>query len=115
MRKSNLLKIILLTLSVSILAFAGCKDKTCNHTYDNACDTTCNECTESREVAGHVYDNACDVACNECNETRVIKHDYSVLQMNETHHWYICSVCEREDGENKTAHTGGFDGEWVSL
>ena len=128
MKKSNLFKTILLTLGVSILAFAGCKeackhaydnacDTVCNectetrevigHAYDNACDTVCNECTETREVIGHAYDNACDVACNECGETRFIQHDYSVLKTNESYHWYACSVCEREDGENKEKHTGG--------
>ena len=74
------------------------------HSYDNACDTTCNDCSSTREVSGHVYDNACDVACNECNATRAITHDYSLLKYDETHHWYICSVCERPDGENKATH-----------
>ena len=52
----------------------------------------------------HTYDNACDAACNECNETRLVQHDYTVLQNDETHHWYACSVCERPDGENKARH-----------
>ena len=52
----------------------------------------------------HTYDNACDAACNECNETRLVQHDYTVLQNDETHHWYACSVCERPDGENKAKH-----------
>ena len=52
----------------------------------------------------HIYDNACDATCNECGETRLVQHDYSVLQNDETHHWYTCSVCERPDGENKAKH-----------
>ena len=102
----------------------------CDHVFDNACDTTCNECGETREVGAHdytaadcdtpktckncgatkgqnkehTYDNACDADCNECNKTRVVQHNYSVLQNDETYHWYVCLVCERPDGENKTKH-----------
>ena len=111
----KLATVILTTISCT-LVFTACsfrfdffkKDsQACTHVYDNACDVACNECDEAREVAGHVYDNACDMVCNECEEFRSIQHDYSVLQSNETYHWYICSGCEREDGENKARHTGG--------
>ncbi len=40
------------------------------HVYDNACDTTCNECDATREVGNHVYTNNCDVDCNLCGEER---------------------------------------------
>ena len=61
-------------------------DPTCNlcpftreplapHTYDNDCDTICNACGTSREVP-HFYDNACDAVCNECNEIRTPPHSY---------------------------------------
>ncbi len=43
-----------------------------DHTYDNACDSTCNECGTVREVPDHIYDNACDAACNECGLTRSV-------------------------------------------
>ena len=42
------------------------------HTYDNACDTDCNECGDVREVPDHVYDNACDTNCNECDQVREV-------------------------------------------
>lgn len=42
----------------------------CNHTYDNACDATCNICGGERTVGEHVYDHACDTECNECGATR---------------------------------------------
>ena len=75
-------KLSLILLSILLIfTFAACGGK-CEHTYDNACDAT----------------------CNECGETRLVQHDYSVLQNDETHHWYTCSVCERPDGENKTTH-----------
>ena len=86
------------------LSLASCGNK-CEHTYGNACDTTCNECEETRAVSAHVYDNTCDVACNECGKTRAVNHDYSVILSDETYHWYACSVCEREDGENKVKHS----------
>ena len=44
----------------------------CAHAYDNACDTTCNICGETREVPAHVYDNACDATCNVCGATRTV-------------------------------------------
>ena len=44
----------------------------CGHAYDNACDTTCNICGETREVPAHVYDNACDATCNVCGATRAV-------------------------------------------
>ena len=44
----------------------------CDHVYDNACDATCTECEETREVGDHVYDNACDTTCNECGATREV-------------------------------------------
>lgn len=44
----------------------------CSHEYDNACDTTCNVCGETREVGDHVYDNANDATCNACGAVRQI-------------------------------------------
>ena len=70
--------------------------------------SACSRCgaTEGQNKE-HTYDNACDVACNECNKIRVAGHDYSLLQNDETYHWYVCAVCERVDGENKSRH--GYD------
>ena len=45
----------------------------CPHSYDNACDTDCNECGETRTTE-HVYDNACDKECNECGHTRTVSN-----------------------------------------
>ena len=57
-------------------------DTTCNacgqtrtvpdHVYDYVCDATCNECGALREVNNHLFDNACDTACNVCGQTRVV-------------------------------------------
>ena len=40
------------------------------HTYDNACDTTCNVCDAVRQVGDHLYDHACDIYCNHCGFER---------------------------------------------
>ena len=83
----KLTKIILIGGVAFLLAFgfAAC-EKDCEHTYDNACDSSCNMCGETREVVGHGY-------------TELVK--------DETHHWYKCPICGEEDGENKEKHTGG--------
>ena len=57
-------------------------DPTCNvcgayrqtepHVYDNACDDECNVCGMLRGVGAHAYDNACDPTCNECGATRTV-------------------------------------------
>ncbi len=71
-------------------------DTTCNvcqtsrsitHTYDNACDTTCNVCQATRSIT-HTYDNACDTTCNVCKATRSITHSYS--NSCDT----TCNICE---------------------
>ncbi len=60
----------LLGAVASLALFAGCGEKECAHTYDNACDVTCNDCGETRVVEDHVYDNACDTDCNVCGDER---------------------------------------------
>ena len=102
------------------------------HRYDNACDTTCNDCGKTREIthsysevwssdetnhwhecsvchtkkdeAAHIYDNACDKDCNICGQTREVTHSYSeVWSYDETNHWHECSVCHTKKDE--TPHT----------
>lgn len=54
--------------------YLDCVDVTINpcetHTYDNACDTTCNVCDEVRSVGDHLYDHDCDIYCNHCGFER---------------------------------------------
>ncbi|MBO5933533.1 MAG: leucine-rich repeat protein [Bacteroidaceae bacterium] len=59
-----------------------------NHTYDNACDATCNVCSIVREVPPHIYDMACDTACNECGATRTVSHLYDDVCDA------VCNLCE---------------------
>ena len=58
--------------------------------------------TQTIPATGHSYDNDCDTACNECGATRTVLHDFSEKWgYSETVHWHICSVCgERSDIEN---------------
>ena len=44
----------------------------CPHTFDNACDTSCNVCGETRTVGAHVYDDKYDPDCNECGDVREV-------------------------------------------
>ncbi|MBO5788517.1 MAG: hypothetical protein J6R42_01070, partial [Clostridia bacterium] len=73
-----------------------------SHTFDNACDTSCNACSHTREAshtpmaddddcttdvlcsvcgvvvtegsASHTFDHACDTSCNACSHTREASH-----------------------------------------
>lgn len=46
------------------------------HTYDNACDRSCNVCPHIRNV-WHEYSNLCDDTCNVCLDKRTVMHDVS--------------------------------------
>ena len=82
-----------------------------SHTYDNTCDTTCNECGATRTIehtyssdcdiicnvckyeraalVDHTaYDNSCDTTCNDCGAIRTIEHTYD--NTCDT----ICNICE---------------------
>ena len=48
-----------------------------SHSYDNACDTTCNVCGNTRKVESHKYTNDCDTTCNVCGAAREITHKYT--------------------------------------
>ena len=47
---------------------AGCElfVKDCEHTYDNACDTTCNLCGEAREASAHQWKDATCTSLKTC-------------------------------------------------
>ena len=127
--KKTFNSIFICCLLAIVLTFglASCGSK-CDHAYDNACDATCNECSEVREVgahdynaadcdtpktckicgatdgdkADHTYDNDCDTVCNACDNERTITHDFSALAYDDYYHCTKCSVCgdlEGTDGE----------------
>ena len=59
--KKTVIFLISLLLAIS---FTSCKK--CEHTYDNACDISCNVCGEAREVSAHNYENATCTAAKTC-------------------------------------------------
>ena len=66
----------------------------------------CANCDAVADKAAHRYDNACDTTCNDCGKTREITHSYSeVWSSDETNHWHECSVCG--DKKDVAAHTPG--------
>ena len=69
-----------------------------------ACEDEC----EGAQVdkAEHTFDNACDTSCNVCGYTRTITHAYaSDWSKDATHHWYACTVCGAKDSEATHAFT----------
>ena len=79
----------------------------CAHTYDNTCDSECNDCGYKREPP-HVYNipkkddthhwKECSCGASETPET----HTYNVPKSDETYHWNECS-CGASD--TPVAHT----------
>lgn len=76
MKRNRIITTLLIVCMSLLLAFGfvGCKpnDMVCVHTYDNACDVTCNECGEERTVEGHNWVEAdCDTpkTCKVCGVT----------------------------------------------
>ena len=72
MKRTIMKKISFILLSMLLMfTLAACGDK-CEHTYDNACDVTCNECGEARAVGAHAFENG---KCKSCGE---IDLDYEI-------------------------------------
>ena len=96
MKRKLLLLTTLLCLVAMCILLISCGGKKCEHTYYADCDTTCNECGETREVsAEHYYYGDCDSACHKCGEERedVIEHKWVQIP-NDT----SCSVREACEG-----------------
>ena len=58
----------------------------------------CGECE-------HSYDNACDTSCNECGESRTVSHDYEAADCEPPK---TCKICGATDGE-PNGHTSMAD------
>lgn len=90
------------------------------HSYDNTCDTTCNDCDYTREIThqggeyrhdgtnhwqvctvcgtdltaeAHTFDNGCDTTCNVCDYTRQVTHVAGSVTYDDDYHWRNCTVC----------------------
>ena len=78
------------------------------HTWDDACDTSCNTCGYTRSTS-HSFDNTCDTTCNEnCGYTRSITHSYGAeWSKDASGHWHECSVCG--DKKDLASHVPGAE------
>ena len=99
-------KLTLILLSVlMIVTLVACGDKECKHTYDNACDVTCNECGEERTVTHDFADADCDTpkTCTVCGKTEgsALGHEWTTPDVDLCEVQSTCSRCGATDGENK--------------
>ena len=118
-------RVLSLVLTIALLLLAGLLGITVSaethtdisgdgvgHAFDNACDTTCNDCGYVRVVGEHEYDNACDATCNLCGATRTPEEH--VYDDNDDHYCNICNLYTLLQYEinyrNHTAAITGFDG-----
>ena len=97
-----LLTVCTMALCLTFL-LAGCElfVKDCEHTYDNACDATCNVCGEAREVSAHKWKDAtctslktCTV-CG-CTEGEMLPHSWEDATCTSLK---TCTVCGYTEGE----------------
>ena len=105
----------LVILFAFCILLTACGNK-CEHTYDNACDATCNECEETREVGAHDWSAATCTApktCKICGATdgnalgHTPENDDGDCTTAVT-----CTACDTVIVEAKTAHD--HSGEWLS-
>ena len=74
---------------------------------------TCTTCSATKtetiaKLTTHTYDHACDTSCNVCGLTRTTTHSYKTeWSKDKTNHWYECSVCK--DKKDSAAHTPGAE------
>ncbi len=129
--------LVVCMLLSSIAIFTACKrpsddptptptpDASCVHSYDNACDTTCNKCNEVRTVEDHVdadeneicdecemnlacehvWESECDEVCDLCESKRSVPHSYDNACDTS------CNLCnaERTVGEHADGKDGVYD------
>ena len=99
-------KLTLILLSIlMIVTLAACGDK-CEHTYDNACDATCNDCGETKAVSAHQWKDADCLnpkTCTVCGKTEgsALGHEWTTPDVDLCEVQSTCSRCGATDGENK--------------
>jgi hypothetical protein len=59
---------------------------------------TCSVChctkVEILKALEHTYDNACDPTCNKCSHIRITEHKFSEKWSSDSNnHWHACSIC----------------------
>ena len=97
---------------ISVTNNSGKVTVTCKHSYSkwssangSSHTRTCSVC-QNKETKNHSFTNACDTSCNDCGYTRTITHSYKTAwSSNGTKHWHECSVCKEKKDE--ASHTPG--------
>lgn len=78
---------------------------------DNEHWHACSVCGTLRDTkAAHTFDNACDTTCNDgCGYTRMTDHHYDEAHWisDETAHWHECTICH--DRKDSAAHLFNTD------
>lgn len=77
-----------------------------NYTFENGASTHYRKCTvcENIETKGHTYDNSCDTTCNDCGAVRTTEHRFSTAWTKDgSGHWHVCSICGAKS--DKLDHT----------
>ena len=110
----KLTKTLLIGCMSLLLAFGfvGCKDKPCEHTYDNACDVTCNECGEERTITHtpNADDGDCttEVKCAVCGDVAIPARQHTPNEDDGDCTTAItCKDCGTITTPAKESHTGG--------
>ena len=70
---------------------------------------SCTICQEKDKMAVHTYDNGCDTDCNDCGYLRTAAHTYgSDWTQTELTHYGVCTVCGvNTEAENHIADSTG--------
>ena len=105
-------KLTLILLSVlMIVTLAACGNK-CEHTYDNACDATCNDCGETREVSAHQWNDATCTTLKTCTicqatEGEMLPHNWEAATCITAKTCKTCGATEGEPLGHKPAEDDG--------
>ena len=75
----------------------------------SACKDCKTERTDTIALTEHTYSNACDTTCNTCGAKRTTSHSLSSKwESDNDTHWHTCTVCKIKD--NVSAHIAS---EWI--
>ena len=103
--------VVVLTAAI-VIPIAVINSDKCEHTYDNACDATCNECGETREVSAHQWKDAtCTTlkTCTVCKATEgeMLPHNWEDATCITAKTCKTCGTTEGEPLGHKPAEDDG--------
>lgn len=99
--------IIMLLACLALLALAACgEEEACVHTYDNACDTTCNLCQAPREITHDLTAATCTApkTCTVCGATSGEALGHTTTDDGDCTTALSCSRCTQVIKEAKADH-----------